>query len=115
MLSAKSAAAVKTPITTGAAISALATAINATAGVTILNLCAMENDCRNCPERTPFCHIECHIYKTYCADNKADKAAKKAYLKKHNAPNGVLINGYIKRAKAARTKTHKMVWRYRGT
>ena len=112
MLSAKSAVAVKTPITTGAAISALATtAISATAGVTILNLCAMKSDCRNCPDRTPFCHIECDSYKTYCADYKADKAAKKAYLKKHNAPNGVLINGYIRRKK----KTHKMVWRYRGT
>jgi hypothetical protein len=69
----------------------------------------MESDCRNCPDRTPFCHIECDSYKTYCADNKADKAAKKAYLDKHNAPNGVLINGYIRRKKKARLFNGKRV------
>ena len=105
----KSAAGAITPITTGAAISAIATAISVTAGVTILNLCAMESDCRNCPDRTPFCHAKCDSYKTYCADNKADKAAKKAYLEKHNAPNGVLINGYIRRKKKARLFNGKRV------
>jgi hypothetical protein len=103
------AAEAKTPITIGAAISALATAISVTAGVPLLNLCAMESDCRNCPDRTPFCHIECDSYKTYCADNKADKAAKKAYLDKHNAPNGVLINGYIRRKKKTRLFNGKRV------
>ena len=108
-LSAKSAAAVKTPITTGAAISALATAISVTAGVTILNLCAMESDCRNCPDRTVKCHATCERYKAFCADNKADKAAKKAYLEKHSAPNGVLINGYIRRKKKTRLFNGKRV------
>ena len=69
----------------------------------------MENDCHNCPDRTPFCHIECDSYKTYCVDNKADKAAKKAYLEKHNAPNGVLINGYIRRKKKTRLINGKRV------
>ena len=111
MLSVKSAAAVKTPITTGAAISALATAINATAGVTILNLCAMENDCRNCPDRTVKCHATCERYKAFCERNEAIKAARR----EDDSAKGILVTGYIKRAKAVRTKTHKMVWRYRGT
>ena len=111
MLSVKSAAAAKTPITTGAAIGALATATNATAGVTILSLYAMKSDCHNCPDRTVKCHATCERYKAFCERNEAIKAARR----EDYSTIGVLVTGYIKRAKAVRTKTHKMVWRYRGT
>lgn len=59
----------------------------------------MESDCRNCPDRTPFCHATCDSYKTYCANNEANKAAKKAYLDKNNAANEVLVSGYVRRKK----------------
>lgn len=107
----KSAAEAKTHTTIGAAISALATAISVTAGVTILNLCAMESDCHNCPERTVKCHATCERYKAFCERNEAIKAARR----EDDSAKGILVAGYIKRAKAVRTKTHKMVWRYRGT
>lgn len=69
----------------------------------------MKSDCRNCLDRTPFCHIECDSYKTFCADNKASKAAKKAYLDKHNAPCAVLSTGYIRRKKKTRLFNGKRV------
>lgn len=59
----------------------------------------MTNDCKGCTVRRIGCHANCSSYQAFCADNEADKAAKKAYLDKHNAPNGVLINGYIRRKK----------------
>ena len=111
MPSVKSAAAVKTPITTGAAISALATAITATAGVTILNLCAMENDCHNCPDRTVKCHATCERYKAFCERNEAIKDKQRVDY----SPKDILVTGDIKRAKAVRTKTHEMAWRDRAT
>lgn len=71
----------------------------------------MRNDCKGCTVRRVGCHANCSSYQAFCERNEAIKAARR----EDDSAKGILVAGYIKRAKAVRTKTHKMVWRYRGT
>lgn len=71
----------------------------------------MESDCRNCPERTPFCHAKRDSYKAFCAENDKRKAA----VRNEYPARELLVTGYIKRARAVKTFTTKKCWRYRGT
>lgn len=71
----------------------------------------MRNDCKGCTVRRVGCHANCSSYKAFCTENNKRKAAARSEYPARE----LLVAGYIKRAKAARTKTHKMAWRYRGT
>ena len=71
----------------------------------------MESDCRNCPDRTPFCHANCSSYQAFCAENDKRKAA----ARNEYPARELLVTGYIKRARAVKTFTTKKCWRYRGT
>lgn len=106
-----------TPITTGAAISALATAISVTAGVLLLHpknlqrYIAMTNDCKGCTVRRIGCHANRSSYQAFRAENDKRKAA----ARNEYPARELLVTGYIKRARAVKTFTTKKCWRYRGT
>lgn len=67
--------------------------------------------CKDCADRRVGCHAECPKY----AEEKKRRDEAKAKRREGVDAEGLLIGGYIKRARRCRSRTKNGIRRYRGT
>lgn len=70
-----------------------------------------KNACKDCAERRVGCHAECLKY----AEEKMQREEARAKRREGVDAEGLLVSGYIKRARQCRRRTKNGIRRFRGT
>ena len=67
--------------------------------------------CKDCTERHIGCHAECQKY----AEEKRRREEARSKRREGADAEGILVGGYIKRARQCRSRTKNRIRRFRGT